>query len=318
MENHLDYSEKCYNFAVEKKQMRKRIILLLLLLVCIGVAAKKRVKNQVPVVLVAGQSNTDGRVDNAELPEYIRQDGYRYCLWSFGSGTHSGKGHFAPFYPRNYSQKPERWGYDAVVYYELERLWKRPFYVIKESLGGTAIDPRCESTNNMHWSADRDYLAGTAASDKGGLSLLKAFTDNIGACIDNQLSQLPEGYDIKFMLWHQGESDRSQADSYHDNLKAVVSYVRSYLVNKTGLQKYAHLPFICGTFSKNSKQGVPKVAAAMLQLQAEDPYFYVVDVTDATLGPDQIHFDASGAELLGKRMFEKIKQLLIHTAPAKR
>ena len=29
------------------------------------------VKAQVPVVLVAGQSKTDGRVDNAELPEYI-------------------------------------------------------------------------------------------------------------------------------------------------------------------------------------------------------------------------------------------------------
>lgn len=264
--------------------------------------------SQVPVVLVAGQSNTDGRVDNVELPAYIKRDGYCYCQWSFGSGVHSGEGRFEPFTPRNYSQKPERWAYDAVVYYELERLWQRPFYVIKESLGGTAIDPRCESNSNMHWSADPDYLASTAASDKGGLSLLKAFIGNIGACIDNQLSKLPEGYDIKFMLWHQGESDRSQADSYHDNLKAVVDYVRTYLVNKTGQQKYARLPFICGTFSKASKQGSPKVAAALYQLQQDDPNFHVVDVSDATLGRDQIHFDAAGAELLGKRMFEKITQ----------
>ncbi|MBQ2180229.1 MAG: hypothetical protein II450_07495, partial [Prevotella sp.] len=261
-----------------------------------------------PVVLVAGQSNTDGRVDNVELPAYIKRNGYRYCQWSFGSGVHSGEGRFEPFTPRNYSQKPERWAYDAVVYYELERLWRRPFYVIKESLGGTAIDQRCESNSNMRWSADPDYLATTAASDKGGLSLLKAFTENIGACIDNQLSKLPEGYDIKFMLWHQGESDRSQADSYHDNLKAVVDYVRTYLVNKTGQQKYARLPFICGTFSKASKQGSPKVAAALYQLQQEDANFHVVDVSDATLGRDQIHFDAAGAELLGKRMFEKITQ----------
>ena len=264
---------------------------------------------QVPVVLVAGQSNTDGRVDNTELPAYIKRDGYRYCQWSFGSGVHSGEGRFEPFAPRNYSQKPERWAYDAVVYYELERLWQRPFYVIKESLGGTAIDPRCESNSNMHWSAAPDYLATTAASDQGGLSLLKAFTGNIGACIDNQLSKLPEGYDIKFMLWHQGESDRSQADSYHDNLKAVVNYVRTYLVRKTGQQKYARLPFICGTFSKASKQGSPKVAAALYQLQQEDANFHVVDVSDATLGRDQIHFDAAGAELLGKRMFDKLSKL---------
>ena len=270
---------------------------------------------QVPVVLVAGQSNTDGRVDNAELPEYIKRDGYRYCQWSFGSGVHSGDGRFAPFAPRNYSQKPERWAYDAVVYYELERLWQQPFYVIKESLGGTAIDPRCESNSNMHWSANPDYLATTAASDKGGLSLLKAFTENIGACIDNQLSKLPEGYDIKFMLWHQGESDRSQADSYHDNLKAVVDYVRTYLVNKTGQQKYARLPFICGTFSKASRQGSPKVAAAMYRLQQEDANFHVVDVSDATLGRDQIHFDAAGAELLGKRMFQKVQEILKKDVP---
>ncbi len=111
------------------------------------------------------------------------------------------------------------------------------------------------------------------------------------------------------MLWHQGESDRSQADSYHDNLKAVVNYVRSYLVNKTGQQKYARLPFICGTFSKVSKQGSPKVTAALYQLQQEAPDFYVVDVSDATLGRDQIHFDAAGAELLGKRMFDKLSKL---------
>ena len=264
---------------------------------------------QVPVVLVAGQSNTDGRVDNTQLPAYIKRFGYRYCQWSFGSGVHSGEGRFKPFAPRNYSRKPERWAYDAVVYYELERLWQRPFYVIKESLGGTAIDPRCESNSNMHWSAAPDYLAATAASDQGGLSLLKAFTENIGACIDSQLSKLPEGYDIKLMLWHQGESDRSQADSYHDNLKAVVNYVRTYLVRKTGQQKYARLPFICGTFSKASKQGSPKVAAALYQLQQEDANFHVVDVSDATLGRDQIHFDAAGAELLGKRMFDKLSKL---------
>jgi hypothetical protein len=259
------------------------------------------------VILTAGQSNADGRVPLTELPAEFQT--YKYCLWSYGSGVHSGEGRFEPFAPRNYSQKPERWAYDAVVYYKLERLWQQPFYVIKESLGDTSIDPRCKSNGDMHWSADPEYLDSTAASDKGGLSLLKAFTENVGAAIDNQLSKLPEGYDIKFMLWHQGEGDRSQTDSYHNNLKAVVSYVRNYLVNKTGEQKYAHLPFICGTFAKNSRQGSPKVTAAMYELQKEDPDFHVVDVSDATLGRDQIHFDAAGAELLGKRMFEKIKSL---------
>lgn len=259
------------------------------------------------VILTAGQSNTDGRVMNTDLPDYIKRDGYHYCLWSYGSGVHSGNGRFEPFFPRIFNQNnPDRWAYDAVVYYQLEQQLQRQFYVIKESLGGTAIDTLCRSTQNMHWCADEDYLSRTAAADKGGLSLLKAFTDNIGACIDNQLSQLPEGYEIKAMLWHLGESDRRQAAHYHDNLRKVVDYVRHFLTEKTGRAEYAQLPFICGTFSANSKQGSPVVADALMQLQKEDANFYVVDMSDATLQKDQIHFDAAGAELLGNRIYAKL------------
>lgn len=259
------------------------------------------------VILTAGQSNTDGRVNNSELPDYIQRDGYRYCQWSFGSGSHSGKGAFEPFWPRIYNENnPDRWAYDAVVYHEVEQLLRQPFYVIKESLGGTAIDTLCQSNSDMHWCASPDYLARTAATDKGGKSLLKAFTENISACIDQCLSQLAGGYDIKVMLWHQGESDRGQAAHYHDNLKEVISYIRQFLVEKTGRSKYAHLPVVCGTFSKDSKQGSEEVVKALYQLQEEDPNFHVIDVSDATLGKDQIHFDAAGAELLGMRMSEVV------------
>lgn len=289
--------------------MKKNVIVGLLMF-CLPVMAQTDKKEPAVVILTAGQSNTDGRVDNENLPDYIKRDGYRYCQWSFGSGVHSGNGQFESFSPRIYNQnKPGRWAYDAVVYYLLEQQLQRPFYIIKESLGGTAIDTLCQSNSNMHWSAAHTYLSRTAASDKGGLSLLKAFTENIGACIDNHLSKLPEGYDIKAMLWHQGESDRTQADRYYDNLKAIIAYVRNYLVVRTGQQKYAHLPVICGTFAKGSKQGSEKVVEAMLRLQCEDPNFHVVDASDATLQKDQIHFDAAGAELLGKRMYDILETL---------
>lgn len=262
------------------------------------------------VILTAGQSNSDGRVNNDELPEYIKRNQYRYCQWSFGSGVHSGNGKFELFWPRIYNQNnPNRWAYDAVVYYELEQMLQRPFYVIKETLGGTAIDTLCQSNNGMHWSASPEYLARTAASDKGGKSLLKAFTENIAACLDT-LYLLPNGYDIKCMLWHQGESDRSQASHYYENLKEVITYVRHFLVENTGREEYAHLPIVCGTFAKNSKQGSKEVVQAFYRIQSEDPNFHVVDVSDATLAKDQIHFDAAGAELLGKRMAEVVKKIV--------
>lgn len=281
-----------------------------LCLLLFGVTGANAQRKAASVILVAGQSNTDGRVSNNELPEYIRQNGYKHCLWSYGSDTISGGGRFEPFWPR--VAKPdnhERWGYDAVVYYLLDQHCKRDFYVIKESLGGTAIDTACVSTNGMYWNASEDFLASTEAADKGGKSLLKAFTENIGACIDNVLSHHKRGFKLKALLWHQGESDKKMAAHYYDNLKSVVAYIRTYLVEKTGNTAYAHLPVICGTFSEKSRDRSEQIVQALARLEREDPNFHVVDASDATIQNDRLHFDAQGAELLGWRMYKKLTEV---------
>jgi len=287
--------------------MRYWIISFLFLCICLGTYAQKK---PVSVIITAGQSNTDGRVSNNDLPDYVKKDGYRHCLWSYGSDTISGGGRFERFWPR--VAKPdnkERWGYDAVVYYLIDQHAKRDFYVIKESLGGTAIDTACVSTSGMYWNASPEYLAANAAADKGGKSLLKAFTENIGACIDNELSCHKGGFEIKAFLWHQGESDKKMAAHYYDNLKAVVAYVRNYLVEKTGDRRYAHLPFICGTFSNKSRDRSEEIVRALHRLAEEDPNFHVVDASDLTIQRDRLHFDAEGAELLGKRVYERLVQV---------
>lgn len=279
-----------------------------ILFICLGMGANAQ-RKPANVIIVAGQSNTDGRVSNIELPDYIKRNGYKHCLWSYGSDTISGGGHFERFWPRvARPDNTERWGFDAVVYYLLDRQTKRDFYVIKESLGGTAIDTACVSNNGMYWSASPDYLTSTAATDKGGKSLLKAFTENIGACIDNELSHLKGGFKIRAFLWHQGESDKKMAVHYYDNLKAVVAYVRSYLVGKTGDQHYADLPFFCGTFSEKSRDRSEEIVQAMYRMEREDPNFHVVDTSDATIQSDRLHFDAKGAELLGRRFYKKMTE----------
>lgn len=288
--------------------MRTRtVIIFLLLFIYAGISAKRR---PVSVIIIAGQSNTDGRVNNEELPDYIKQHGYRHCWWSYGSDTISGGGRFERFWPR--VAKPDnkdRWGYDAVVYYLIDQHIKRNFYVIKESLGGTAIDTACVSTSGMYWSASPEFLASTAAADKGGKSLLKAFTENISACIDNELSRFKEGYEVKAFLWHQGESDKKMAGHYYDNLKAVVAYVRSYLVRKTGDERYASLPFICGTYSLKSRDRSEEIVNALHRLSREDLNFYMVNIEDATIQRDRLHFDSKGAELLGQRIYKRLTEV---------
>lgn len=189
---------------------------------------------------------------------------------------------------------------------------KRDFYVIKESLGGTAIDLRAVSRDSMYWNASSAYLASTSASDKGGKSLLKAFTENIGACIDNELSRHPNGYDIKALIWHQGENDSRYAGSYFENLKTVIAYVRKYLVQKTGKRRYAKLPVLLGGISHASQDYRKEVESAQRRLAQEDRNVYFVEVPDASLQSDHLHFDAEGAELLGKKIYQQLQ--LIHLA----
>ena len=111
-------------------------IIIVLLLLCSRMAV-----GAVPVILTAGQSNADGRVHIAELPIYAN---YQYCLWSYGSGDYlKADGQFKPFAPTvGRKDLGDRWGFDAIVYYLLEQYWQQPFYVIKQTMGGTASIPR--------------------------------------------------------------------------------------------------------------------------------------------------------------------------------
>lgn len=276
-------------------------------------------KRPAPVYIVAGQSNTDGRVPNDKLPGYIRTNGYSHCYWNFSSGTLSGHGLFEKFWPRIINRdNPNRWAYDAVTYYWLDRSLNTDFYIIKESLGGTAIDTAATSNSQMYWSASPDYLAKTSASDKGGKSLVKALTENIGACIDKQLSQKSEGYKIMAFIWQQGESDQTASDRYEQNLRAVIDYVRNYLVRKTGDKHYRALPVVIGGISHKSRGYSQGVEQACINLSKTMQNVYFVPVPNATLRTDELHFDAAGAELLGKKVYNQLVELKLAGHGAKK
>ena len=266
------------------------------------------------VFLMAGQSNADGRSATSTMPQFIQDYanyGSKFCYWSYANGTDAAwqmfGGKMAPYKPYTDNNTTSRCGFDGIVYHHIEEALRQCFYVIKESRGGTAIDPRCTSSGDLWWNADPNWLA--TASPRSGHSLALEFTDNIGLCIDNVLSQLDEGYQIMCIMWHQGESDRTQPVAYHDNLQQLVAYLRSYLVSKTGDERYATLPFISGTVNRNSTQYNAVVEQAVLQLAAEDENFHVVDMSNCKLGSDNLHFDATGCVDAAERMFGKLTEL---------
>lgn len=293
-------------------------VLLLAALLCTLTAFGKG-KEPATVIITAGQSNTDGRVMNNSLPDYIQQNKYKHCYWCYGSAGKIQTDGFELFWPRMMHQaRPGRWAYDAVTYYWLEQALQKDFYVVKWSVGGTAIDTGCRSTSNKYWTANPEWLKANHSTLTGGASLLLSFTEEISKCIDEKLSKLPEGYEIKAFLWHQGESDRHKGKNYYNNLKEVVAYVRNFLVEKTGDKKYKKLPFICGTVARSNKQYSADVEEAQYKLAKEDKNFHVIDMSGAELQRDQLHFTAPAAEELGIRMYNQLVDLGVAGKKAKK
>ena len=285
-----------------------------LILICLlSVVSIYAQKNPARVIITAGQSNTDGRVSNKLLPDYIKalatdtvdfkEGAYRFCRIS----QNRRDGNFVPYFPKG-RITDGLWTYDAVTYYLLEQVLQEDFYVIKHAVGGTSIQFPNDTAKGRYWSANADWLKNTSSVEKGGKSLLLSFTDGIDAAIDNTLSKLAGGYQIDAFLWHQGESDDRYAEKYYENLKAVIAYVRVYLSEKTG-KDYSRLPFIFGSISHTMRHYRERVEWAMRRIADEDPNAYLVDMSDSELQRDRTHFNEKSAEYLGKEMFRILDKI---------
>ncbi|MCD8165420.1 MAG: sialate O-acetylesterase [Bacteroides sp.] len=277
------------------------------------ILANLQAMEPVKVIITAGQSNTEGRVFNTELPEYMARladTGYKHCKWIKGFTTDSITGEFAPFWPLcNASNDPRRWAYGAVTYYWMEQALQEDFYVMKWSLGATAIDTLATSSGGYYWQADSLWLFRTSSTAIGGNSLLLSFEELISAGIDNTLSKLDREYEIVAFLWHQGEGDRRRGEYYYENLRKVVAHVRNFLAEKTGKEHYRELPFIYGTISHASKEYNDQVEEAIYRLAAGQTNFYLIDMSQVELRSDQTHFSNVSSEYLGIAMYNTLVDL---------
>ena len=302
-----------------------RVYAILIIVICLCSLSLNAYASTKTLFLTGGQSNTDGRLYSRTLPSYLVKEANNnssYCKYTTGSGK------FYGFYPTSEKEgSPARWAYDAVTYYYIGQALKEEFYVAKTSYGGTSIDPSVSNSpsshsnswlseygGGYHWSANESFLSATTATGTtfqkdgvtyDGQSLLKTWINNIDAAIDALKSDGSE-VDIKCIIWHQGESDRNVSSAYYDNLKEMLTYVRNHIAEKTGESKYVNLPFFCGNIPDKSSQGSGGVNNAFKRLDAEDENFHLVDIYDITMGSDNIHFSAEGAELFGKRLYNSL------------
>ena len=255
------------------------------------------------VFLYAGQSNADGRVYNSELPSYLGR-GYEYLHFTNVTSSSDGK-----FGNRTFENRKERWAFCDVTNYFIEQALRTDFYAIKCTYGGTAIDTAATYAHLPVWCADASWISRNNAyrgNIDDGKSLTKSLTEGFADCADVTLSKLNQGYDVKVIMWHQGESDRSKAGNYYKNFKDMINYMRNAVYQITGKDEDKSLPFIFGTISHNSKQYSKAVEEAQKQVAEELANVYYIDMSDAGLRSDALHFDSAWTEYLGKKMYNML------------
>lgn len=258
------------------------------------------------VYITAGQSNADGRERVSKLPSYMKQ-GYQHLRYA--NVTNSCDGTFGA---RTFNDKNGRYAFCDVTNYFIDQVANNDFYAIKCARGGTAIDTAATAANRPVWCADSAWIAANNAfrgDINTGKSLTKSLTDGVAYCAATTLSKLQGGYDVKAIMWHQGESDNKQGGHYYKNFKDMITFMRNAIYQATGKEKDKTLPFIFGTVAHKNKQYSSEVEKAQKQVAAELPNIYCIDMSDAELLPDELHFDSAWTEYLGKMMYNKLVEL---------
>ena len=103
--------------------------------------------------------------------------------------------------------------------------------------------------------------------------------------------------------------------STEKNLKGVVSYVRNHLTEKTG-KDYSELPFIFGTVSRKNKRYNSDVEEGMRRYAKEDKNAYLIDMSEAELMGDKLHFNQVSAEYMGMNKLKRLfRMILMYMSP---
>lgn len=261
---------------------------------------------QAPVYITAGQSNADGREYVSKLPAYMK-NGYKHL--KFKNVTSSSDGTFGS---RTFEDRSGRFAFCDVTNYFIDQASNSNFYAIKCAYGGTAIDTAATYNTLPVWCADSVWISKNNAyrgDISTGKSLTKSLTEGLADCANVTLGKIDGGYDVKAIMWHQGESDRAQSGHYYKNFKDMILYMRSAVYALTGKEKDKTLPFIFGTVSRSSKQYNSTIETAQKQVAAELPNVYFIDMSDAGLRSDALHFDSAWTEYLGKMMYNQLVEL---------
>lgn len=222
----------------------------------------------VKVVLLGGQSNMDGRADDAGLPAELQspQDDVRFYHRGISTLTTLRPGSGTDFGPEVTFGRTVADGLPA-----------DSFALIKHALGGTSLADDWDPDTGGTYSNFRNTVA-------EGLS---ALTD------------AGHTYEIVGMLWTQGERDakigRTTAEYQADLVEFAADIRTRYGQN---------LPFFASRLSSGQTSISPaqlaEIRAGQENFAASDPHAWMIDTDGMGMKGDNLHFDAAGQIALGE------------------
>lgn len=254
------------------------------------------------IILIAGQSNADGRVNinDTNTPYYISSgilknlDGSNILSFNntlltdfdFSASGPNGTGK-----EWVQSDNTNQWSFSHVASSLIESNGNSKIIVCQVTQGRTQLSPLpIQNSNIGSWSTDFDNVVGFKM-----LEALESKFNNLVSYLNSQNIS----YNVKSLIWHQGENDylvsinpnlslsqrQSALDNYQTDFESLISYVRAF-TNKP------NLPIVYGTVPSSSNWYSAEIRNAQLAVASNDNNAYCRDNNDLNLF-DGLHFDAA-------------------------
>lgn len=275
-------------------------------------AAKRTLPdNIIPLVIIAGQSNADGRApyntaSNWESTQWLAEANYSvedYYMWNVSKGifetynvlTNNG----ADAGSGSDGSGEDKFSFDPFFAKKFIDTYNVPVYAVRETLGGIGIEDYVTRDGKKNtWQPKIGYI-----EHKYGVTDINYLLLRLIEKINNIKKWCDENNKILFpiaILWHQGEHDSNASllPYFKENTEEVISFIR-------GIYQTPALPFICGFVQKDYNVNTPLINQAFVEISQIDPYMKAVDMEGhyTSIG-DGLHYDGQALAYMGDKMFD--------------
>lgn len=267
-------------------------------------AIRKDFSGYMPLIIVAGQSNADGRIPYTDAPSWLSANNYainNYFVWDINTltfKTYNVLGMTGNDGDGTDTTGQNKFGFDAFFAHSFLAQYGGSLYMVRQTLGGIGIQSQ-PTTGNRNWTWQPDIDNIVLGCKSMCLSLMEKIQAAYNFAKANNLKLLPVA-----ILWHQGEADANANDIgyFKQNLSNLISWIRGLFLAPT-------LPFINADVNGSYNSYYAQVNTIFRELNAVDEYMKTVDMSGHSTTLDGQHFDLDATQYMGEQMFNVYKTL---------